>query len=401
MNSYLGMAVGIAMAAFLSAVPGFGEKIGEPPALPRIAVLNPVDLAMEGEGPRLWGDLVRRNLAQSGKWEVIPVDSVVEKYRAYGLEPDNLCREFQCAYDAGTVIGSSFVLFGTVTALQEFYTYTLNLVHLPTVQTVWSRVGEVVRRREGNPAQGVQTVLGDLVGQLDPMELSLESKGKRGLMTVIDLNPASVYSRVMAERTTTHLYGSREFNVMTQQELNELLLAMEIDRTALPNSDESILNLGRKADVSHMVASRLTLDNQMYRLQMQFFDVTEGKKLRDWPSPATSDFQKILQFEKKFFAGLFKNQDDIWQPAKERPGKTRWWPTVVSGMLVTAGAVMGYLAYDAHKGGEAEYQAFLSAQSRETAVHHRAQVEGLDRKRNWLGLSGGASAGLGLALFVF
>ncbi len=397
-NSRWAVAVAIALCApFSIGLCAAGPEPSSGP--PQILVIDPVDLGVEGDGQRLWGELLRQNMEYSGFWQVIPRDSADSRYSQYGLEPEKGCREFQCAYDAGTVVGANFVLFGTVTGLREIYAYTLNLVHVGTVQTVWSRVGEVVRKRVGNPAQAVQTVLGDLISHLDPSELNLQAQPKRGLTTVVDLNSSLAFSRVMAERTTTHLYASREFNVMTQRELIELLSAMEIDLRAVPSSDDSILAIGKQADVSHLVASRLTQEKGVYALHLRFFDVAEGKKLRDWPSQATPDFKKILQFEQKFFAGLFKNQENVWKPAQTGEESQAWWPYAASGILLTAGAVMGFLAYEADKEADREYRKFNSAQSRDAAMYHRSRVETLDRTRLWLGGSAGISIGFGFGVF--
>ena len=138
------------------------------------------------------------------------------------------------------------------------YTFTFNLVHVPTSQVVWSRVGEVRKRQLGTPSAAMEVALTQLARDLGPDQVRTGRREKRGLLTVLDLSAAgSTPSRIMAERVATHLYASRNYDIMGRKEMEELLAALDINKAELVPSDSGIYKLGGKMDVTHLVYSRL------------------------------------------------------------------------------------------------------------------------------------------------
>lgn len=378
----------------------------EEPAGHLIAVFDPINLHNQSPDPD-FGDFLRTAFTQNRSWKLIPRDTVAARFLDYKMNAAAACHEFQCSFDAGNVLAAEYVLFGSITPWGDLYAYTLNITHVRSSQVVWSRVGEVLRRQLGDPAAAVAATLSQIIEELDPEDLDTRRGLRRGLLTVLDLSPAGgTPSRVMAERVATHLYASRNFDIMSRRELEELLAALDMKKTQVAPTDSGIYNLGGKMDITHLVYSRLTSQGSAakggseFQLQLALYDISGGKKVREWPSQPTNDFRKILEFENKFFASLFKlpeydNERDIragWSPA---------WAYGGMGLGLALSTLFGMLAYSAWQEADRDYARFQGSRSRETAVASMERVEDNDRMALvYSGLGGLSLAGAGAVLLL-
>ncbi|HKP95778.1 MAG TPA: hypothetical protein VJ385_08480 [Fibrobacteria bacterium] len=367
-----------------------------------LAVMDPIDLHTQRIDPE-WGEFLRKGFSANRNWSVITRDTVLSKFKDYKLDPRVPCHEFQCAFDAGNILSAEFVLFGSITSLDELYTFTLNLVHVPTSQVIWSRVGEVRRRQMGVPSAAIEVALTQIAKDLGPDQVRTGRREKRGLLTVLDLGAGgSTPSRIMAERVATHLYASRNYDIMGRKEMEELLTALDIDKAEFIPGDSSIFRLGDKMDVTHLVYSRLVaVKGGGLQLRLALYDVAGHKKIREWPSRPTLDFRKLLEFEDKFFTGIFK----LPEYASGTPGVNRPkpWTWTGAGLSLAAGAAFGYLAYASNQEADREYSKFRDARSREAAEAQQAKVRERERDSLVFGLLGGmglAGAG-GFLVFSF
>jgi hypothetical protein len=368
------------------------------PAPPTLALLDPINLHNRTPDPEL-GELMRKAFAASGEWRVIPRDTVVSRFREYRMDVSAACHEFQCSFDAGNVLAADYVLFGSVTPWGDLYAYTLNITHVRTSQVVWTRVGEVLRRQLGQPAAALEATMIQIAEGLEPEDLDTRRGLRRGLLSVLDLSPGgSTPSRIMAERVASHLYASRNFDIMSRREMEELLAALEMRKSNLAPTDSGMFALGGRMGISHLVYSRLTgtgssgKGGQEYSLQLALYDISAGKKVRDWPSQPGNDFRKILEFENKFFSSLFKLPE--YDSRRDLPDQGN--PVLGYGgaaIGAVAAAVFGFLAWSARQDADSEYERFKEARSRETALAARERVEENDRKA----LVYGGLGGLGLA----
>jgi hypothetical protein len=370
-----------------------------------IAVFDPVNLhnqTPDGE----FGDLLREAFARSERWRLIPKDTMTARFRDYKMEPSSACQEFQCSFDAGNVLASEYVMFGTVTPWGDMYAYTLNVTHVRSSQVVWSQVGEVLRKVIGDPSAAVEATLSGMVDALEPEDLDTRRGLRRGLLTVLDLSPAGgTPSRVMAERVATHLYASRNFDIMSRRELDELLSALDVNKGNIAPTDSGIFSLGARMDITHLVYSRLTgkgsagKGGEEFQLQLALYDIASGKKVRDWPSQPTNDFRKILEFENKFFSSLFKLPE--YDSERDR---TSWRPAAAwsgVGLGLALSTVFGMLAWSAYQEADRDYESFQGARSRDAALASKERVEQNDRKALvYGGLVGLGLAGAGAMLFL-
>lgn len=370
-----------------------------------IAVFDPVNLHNQmPDGD--FGDLLRRAFAGNDRWRLIPEDTVIARFKDYKMDPAAPCREFQCSFDAGNVLASEYVMFGSVTPWGDMYAYTLNITHVRSSQVVWSQVGEVLRKVIGAPAAATEAALAGMVGALDPEELDTRRGLRRGLLTVLDLSPAGgTPSRIMAERVATHLYASRNFDIMSRRELEELLAALDMRKGGIDASDSGIFALGGKMDITHLVYSRLIgkgsagKGGEQFQLQLALYDIAAGKKVRDWPSQPTNDFRKILEFENKFFSSLFKLPE--YDNERDRTGWSPAWAWGGTGLGLALSTVFGLLAWSAFEEADRDYESFRKARSRESAVASKERVERNDRKALvYSGLGGLGLAGAGAMLFL-
>jgi hypothetical protein len=264
---------------------------------------------------------------------------------------------------------------------------------------VWTRVGEVLRRQLGQPAAALEAAMVQIADGLEPEDLDTRRGLRRGLLSVLDLSPGgSTPSRIMAERVASHLYASRNFDIMSRREMEELLAALDMSKSSLSPTDSGMFALGGRMGISHLVYSRLTgtgssgKGGQEYSLQLALYDIAAGKKVRDWPSQPGNDFRKILEFENKFFSSLFRLPEyDSRRDMPDRGNPVLGYTGAAVG--AAAAAVFGFLAWSAWQDADSEYERFKEARSRETAMAARERVEENDRKA----LVFGGLGGLGLA----
>jgi hypothetical protein len=272
-------------------------------------------------------------------------------------------------------------------------------VHVPTAQVVWSRAGQVRRSRGPNPGAGLEGILQQTLGELRPEKLNVLRADKRGMITVLDLSPGSVASRVMAERVSTHLYGTRHYDIMSRRELDELLSAMDIRTRDLAATDSAMFQVGGKMGISHLVYSRLTDSAGTFSLKLALFDVAARSKLREWPSQPTADFQKLLQFEDKFFTSLLKRPGG---GEEGRPqGRDKRWVYGGAGLGLVVSTTLGFLAYAQYRNADKEFERYQEARSREEADRHQQAVEDSERNTWVFGALSGASLLGGGAVLVF
>ena len=357
-----------------------------------LAVMDPIDLHTQRIDPE-WGEFLRRSFSGNLRWKVIPRDTVMAKFKDYRVDSRTPCHEFQCAFDIGNILSAEFVVFGSVTSMDDLYAFTLNLVHVPTSQTVWSRVGEIRKRQLGIPSSAMEATLAQIAGDLGPDQVRTGRRDKRGLLSVLDLSTAgSTPSRIMAERVATHLYASRNYDIMGRKEMEELLTALEVNKSGFIPTDSAIFSLGGKMDITHLVYSRLLATREGgLQLQLALYDIAAKKKVREWPSSSTMDFRKLLEFEDKFFTSLFKLPE--YEGGSGVVRSKVGWTWVGVGLGLAAGAAFGYLAYSANVEADREYARFQDARSREMAESQQAKV--LDKERSSMVL--GVLGGLGLA----
>jgi hypothetical protein len=365
-----------------------------------LAILDPIDLHTQRPDHE-WGEFLRKSFSANAKWKVLTRDTVILKLKDYRIDPGVACHEFQCAFDGGNILSAEFILFGSVTSQEELYAYTLNLVHVPTSQTVWSRVGEVRKKQIGLPYASLEAAFTQIASGLGPDQVRTGRRDKRGLLTVLDLSAAgSTPSRIMAERVATHLYASRNYDIMGRKEMEELLKALDISKGSLIPTDTALFSLGGKMDVTHLVYSRLTStrDGKM-QLQLALYDIASKRKVREWPSQPTDDFKKLLEFEDRFFTNLFRSPEyDAGAPGMR---SSSGWTWAGAGLGLAAGAAFGYLAYMANRDADREYDRFLEARSREAAESRQSKVLDKERSSVVYGILGGLSlAGAGGFLVI-
>jgi hypothetical protein len=367
-----------------------------------LAIMDPIDLHTQ-QIDFEWGEFLRKSFAANANWKVIPRDTLSARFRDYRLDPRAPCHEFQCAFDAGNILSAEFVMFGSVTSLDDLYAYTLNLVHVPTSQTVWSRVGEIRKRQLGAPSAAMEATLAQIAGDLGPDRVRTGRRDKRGLLTVLDLSAAgSTPSRIMAERVATHLLASRNYDIMGRKEMDELLAALDVSKGAFIPTDSAIYKLGGKMAITHLVYSRLlAAKGGGMQLQLALYDIAAKKKVREWPSQTTMDFRKLLEFEDKFFTSLFKSQE--YDAGASTPRSPRHWTWAGAGLSLLVGAAFGYLSYEASRDADKEYARFQAARSREAAESRQDKVEEKERSSIMYGVMGGigvAGAG-GFLIYSF
>jgi hypothetical protein len=403
-----------------------------------LAVLDPVDLTTNLPDP-LAGKLLRRNLAANPAWRVLSGDSIAKQLRDLGMDPELPCSEFQCAFDAGNALQSEFVLFGTSTDLPEVNAYTLGLAHIPTSQMVWSRVGQAPNRfgeggrtaRRGNILEGP---LRFAVSDLDPASLDMRKRPSQGLLGVIDGGQSTPHSRVAMYRALAHAYATRTYDMLGPSELEALVAALDLDRNKgqNPNAQETVaagtgpssphgkggsaqeppgsrdmLALGKQMGVRYLLRSETRTEGREYSMDLSLYDVNAGRKIREWPSRGTTDYESLLNLEDRFMTALGEGEHGAGadgfapRPAGTRhPVRTFFKASSVSMAVLGAGA-LGYMAWRSHAQADQAYSDFKTADNHTEVDRARSRVIRKDSDTRKFGILSGLTFAFGVAVWTF
>jgi hypothetical protein len=365
-----------------------------------LAILDPVDLKADKTEPG-YGNLLREHALEAGKFAPIPRDAMEKKMAEFKWDPSSPCHEFQCGFDAANLLLSEYVLFGTVTALDGIYAYTFNLVHIPTGQVVLSQAGDVARNPGSEGELPLQAKLIAFISGIDPAQLDLAKKSSRGLMAVVDLSPQTPESRVLSERVATHVHASRQYDLMSKKELQELMTAMEIQVGTLATSDSGMIGLGTRLNVAYLVHSKLSEDDEGMRLDLALFDIAGKRRIRDWPSHSQSGFTDILHVENRFFTTL-TGPKDVAAVAGRKPARRHsHWKRELSLAGISAAAGMAVMAASLHKGANNAQDRAETAYSIESAQAWKAEAEHKDQRTILFGALAGLSLAVSAVVWTF
>jgi hypothetical protein len=363
-----------------------------------LLVLDPVDLGFE-QGGRGVGDFLRKRAAESRRWAVAHGDSARRQLADLRIDPEKPCKEFQCAFDAGSALGHEFVLFGTLAPLGELQAYTLNLLHVPTAQVVWSRAGEALRLEDEYPIQAQKRALDWALADLDLSRLDLRKRPGRESVAIF-VDGSSVQSKAVHERAVTHLYAARRFDLVQHAEMNDLLAALDASPPAADAPEDSLLALGRKLDVRYVLSSRLARTPRQVRLNLSMHDFEGKARKASLPIRSGQDLGKLLRAEDRFFSKLPGSDHPVFAPRPTSRLKTAGKAVSVVAALA-AGAGLGYMAYQSKREADSEYRRFRDSQSQQTAESARQRVLSKDEDASRYGILGGVSMVVGAAIWVF
>ncbi len=380
--------------------PDLAERRAEAPTL---TVLDPVDVNTGRTAPR-YGDILRRQLESAAKFRPLSREEMEKKLADFNWDPAKPCHEFQCGFDAGNVLLTEYVCFGTVTSLQGLFAYTFNILHVPTGQVIVSEVGEVPSNPGSDGEEPLKARMSAFVSGLDAGRLDKAKRASRGLMAVVDLSVSSPESRVLAERVGTHAYASRHYDLMSQLELQELLTAMNIPLANIASTDSGLIALGARLNVAFLVQSRLSRESRGQKLDLALFDIPGKRRIRDWPSKPTREFQDLLHFENRFFTtllGLPDAQGASPDARAEKPGRRPSWKKGLLSVLgLSAAAGFGFLAYSFHQEADKNHglaETSLSGQ----ANHFKRATEAQDKSALLNAALSAISLGASITLFSF
>lgn len=198
-----------------------------------------------------------------------------------------------------------------------------------------------------------------------------------------------------------HVYASRNYDLIAQEELEDLLRALDIPAPAVGTPEEELLEIGRKMDVRYVLWSRLTQSRGRYRLELSLHDLSGNKIVRKWPSKELPGFAKLLRVEDRFFSTL-SDPDLPAGPAIPRPSPVRVAGKYASvAVALASGAGLGYLAYTSKQGADSEYRRFQSAQNETDAAASRRRVLEEDVQAKRYGMLSGICVLLGVAVWTF
>ncbi len=311
---------------------------------PRLAVLDLVDLS-ENQFKVEISSVIRHDLVESGKWNVVSRDSALKKYTEFNLNPNQICNNSQCSFDIGNILQADYVLYGTTAPLGSMEAITLKLLHIGSAKIIWTKVTESQSTIPSEKAKNWEKAFAKFSHELDPILLNaIKSKVKKPL-AVVDLSENSFISRVFFERVCTRIYGSTQYDLMSPTELNELLAALEVNKFSIASSNDNMIGLGQKLGVSNLVYTKLNRDGRSYVYRLSMFDISHKNLVLEMPPQPTEDLVKLLDSERIFFNTLFSNEKEEKEIAnvpkvEEKKTNTMLWLSL--GALGVGGGLAAY-----------------------------------------------------------
>lgn len=404
-----------------------------------LTILDPVNLTTSLPDPQA-GAILRTHLKKNPAWHVTEGDSTMRQLREFNLDPDLPCAEFQCAFNAGNALQTEFVLFGTTTSLPGVHAFTLDLVHVPTSQVVWSRVGDAPKRQgaytQSSNGLILQGSLTFAVSDLDPAAINLRRRPSMGLLGVMDAGQSTPHSRVALHRALSHAYASRGYDLLGPAEMDELVAALDF-RAPADTSDSArtesaaggtggiravgvggtgslgrpatgfspggndMYDLGGKMGVRYLLWTKVENEGRDYKMDLALYDVAGRKLVRHWPAKESPDFNSLLGIEDRFMTVLGNDAPIAQAPDAPRRSGARTFGKFASFALTAAGATLGYLAYQDKQDADREYQRYKSTSNPDVAKEAKKNVQERDTRSRQFGVLGGVSLALGAAIWVF
>ncbi len=368
-----------------------------------LAILDPVDLSQAKPLPQA-GEFLRNAFSKGERFRPLSGAETEAKLRVYKWNTGRPCHEFQCAFEAGNVLMAEYILFGTLTPLDGLTAYSFNVLDTQTGRVVESMVGHASRSPLEPGSDPSLEHLAAFAASLDPSRFAAEPKAGQGLIAVLDGNPGSPESRVIAERIGTHVHGFRTHDLMGQAELKELVDAMGIPLGSLAASDTGLIALGARLNVASLVRSKLEQGERGRRLELALFDIAGKRRVRSWTSSPSRDFRDILQFESRFFQTLRHwpeatggGSDGGRTAAK---GESRWGRTLLGLAGLTAAGGLGVAAYASNRKADAAYRRAETSLSHDAATWKK-RTEAADRNTMIFGSLAALTLGASVTVWSF
>ncbi|HKP96333.1 MAG TPA: hypothetical protein VJ385_11310 [Fibrobacteria bacterium] len=307
-----------------------------------MAILEFVDLTDNQQKPEV-SDMVRKAMAGTGKWAILPRDSVYKRLGEFNINPHQSCNNPQCSFDIGNVVQAEYVLFGTASPLASVSAVSMKLLHIPTAKIVWTKVLEGEGSSEGERLRALEKPFSVAAGEIARVKPDMDKVKHGKTLAVVDLSENSAQSRAFFERVCTRVYGNQAFDLMSPTELTELLTALEINKYSVVPSLENMIGLGQKLGVSNLLYSRLYRDGRSYIYRLAMYDVAGKALVLELPPQPSEDPIKLLDYEKVFFNTLFSKEKDEPRTAVVKDGrksnKALW---ISLGVLGIGGGVAAY-----------------------------------------------------------
>ena len=344
----------IILIALSAALVGAGQaetdKRDASHARKRIAVLDLVEMGENQVKPE-YSDILRKQFAATGKWNVIGKDSINKRLSDFNMSLHQGCNNPQCSFDVGNIVQADFVLFGTASALSPVQAVTLKLLNIASAKIVWTKVAETQAAADPERLKGLEKIFSEAVAEISKGKFNLEKTHGKSL-AVVDLSENSLQSRVFFERVCTRIYGTANFDLMSPSELGELLTALEINKYSVVPSLDNMIGLGQKLGVSNLIYSRLYRDGKSYIYRLAMYDIAAKALVLEMPPQPSEDLLKLLEYEKVFFNTLFsKGQGEQKTAAVKDGGKSNKALWISLGVLGVGGGVAAYWVESLRKSG--------------------------------------------------
>jgi hypothetical protein len=255
-------------------------------------------------------------------------------------------------------------------------------VDISVTKVVWSENGEILIKKGGNPGEALLHRLRQIINALKPGDIIKSTVKYKGTLGILNLSPDSDYSKTLFDRLSTHAYTSGEYDLVDEAELGFILSSFNIQPSAIVITTDSLISLGKRLGVDYLIYSLLKKEKGKFNLRLALFDIRQKELIREWPYQS-SNFQKLLKFESKFFSNL--SQPDV-AAGSVKPGSHAWkW--IAGPVLFVSAGVLGYMAWREHTSFTDKYEEWEKEPRTKQQWENRTKLEN-KAKRAWLNRTG-------------
>jgi hypothetical protein len=393
-----------AFSAVSAAKPDPTALLSHLPSVPSLAILDPVDLSQDRSLPRS-GQILRSSASRAGRFQVQTSLEIARKLIDFDWNRGRPCHEFQCAFDAGNILMADYIAYGTLTPLPGVHACSFHILETRTGKVVQSTVGQVPRSPRDSGEAGLRSYLVDLATGLDPDALRKPAPALRGGVAVVGLGEESTESRALVERLGTRIQSFRTLDLMGQDEMRELMAAMEIPLSAVAATDSASLDLGSRLKTAYLMTLQLHKAQAGHRLDLALFDIAGKRRIRGWSSGPAGGFGDILRTENRAFETLEELAGSGWirlgQGTSPREPGVRWGRGLLTLVGIAAAGGIGSLAYVQHEKADRAYRKAEASMSPQAGRAWRQRTEERDRGAILFGSLAALTFGATVTLWAF
>ncbi len=265
---------------------------------PTMAILPLVNLKSEQPLPELTKRL-RSTLQKLQSFNIMDIGTQNKKLIEYNHDLSKPCNSKECAFELGGLLETNYILFGSASRFNDMGLVTIKILDLKESKIIWSRALTSHHKRTA-----IENTFVTLYKELIQTDITTIRNNSEKTLAVLDFSENSLQSKILFERILTHAYKFGYADVMSPEEVKEMITALDIKKETVLNSIETILTIGENLGVSAVLYTNLSTTGINLKHQIALFDVTEKSVILSMPPLPKASFTDVLFMERHFFTSF-------------------------------------------------------------------------------------------------